>query len=130
LRSEYSYILVAIGGNDIIRFHDVHGATESLREALQALPKTEKLILHSAGNVGASTLFPWFVRPFHTSLTISYHQAFTQVVRENGGTYVNLYLDPKVDPFTSEPHIYLSKDGLHPSSAGYKLWFESIVAHI
>lgn len=127
---EYSFILIEIGGNDIIRFHNVDTVTGELRELLEALPKTKNLIVHSAGNVGAATTFPWFIRPFHTSRNLAYHKALEEVVRAKGGTYVNLYLDPSIDPFSLHPEIYLAKDGLHPSSAGYKLWFETIAKSI
>jgi len=42
------------------------------------------------------------------------------------GTYINLFTPTTEDPFIKEPEIYLSADGLHPSSEGYKLWFEKI----
>lgn len=124
--SRYSYILIEIGGNDIIRFHNAETQARELARTLEQLPKTENLIVHSAGNVGATTFFPWFVRPFHTKLNLKYHEAFARVVEESGGVYVNLYEAPALDPFALHPDIYLSADGLHPSSEGYRLWFEKI----
>lgn len=125
---EYSYILIEIGGNDIIRFRSAKKAGESLDHMFQRLPKADHLIVHSAGNVGAATFFPWFIRPFHTKLNLEYHAVFEDVARRHGATYVNLYEDPARDPFVRQPKVYLSADGLHPSSLGYALWFEKIRA--
>ncbi len=122
----YSYILIGIGGNDIIRFHRVGKAEDALVHALEKLPKAERVIIYSAGNVGAATFFPWFIRPFHTRLNLAYHKAFAAVAEKYGAHYVNLYEDPSRDPFVRQPTMHLSEDGLHPSSLGYGLWFEKI----
>lgn len=126
--NEYSYILIAIGGNDIIRFQSVRKAVSLLDNALNDLPPTRNLIVYSAGNVGASTLFPWFIRPLHTSYNQNYHEQFEKVVRAHGGKYVNFYKPKGNDPFVQQPEVYLAGDGLHPTSAGYALWFEEIRA--
>jgi lysophospholipase L1-like esterase len=86
------------------------------------------LIVLSAGNVGAATYFPSFIRPFYTKLNLSYHKVFGKIVAEAGGVYVNLYEPSERDPFTQEPERYLSADGLHPSGEGYDLWFQKVEA--
>jgi lysophospholipase L1-like esterase len=123
---EYSYVLIAIGGNDIIHFHDVIQAEKDFDASLSSLPKAGKVVVHSAGNVGGATLFPWFVRPFHTALNLKYHDMFQRVSARHGATYINLFTEKEHDPFLQHPEIYLAEDGLHPSSAGYALWFEKI----
>ncbi|NCN52552.1 hypothetical protein GW943_01965 [Candidatus Parcubacteria bacterium] len=125
-RQDYTYVLIQIGGNDIIAFHNARAAGDELARMLSQLPTWENLYLLSAGNVGAATLFPRVIRPFHTRLNLRYHDVFETVVTDIGGIYVNLYLPPAEDPFTKEPEVYLAEDGLHPSSAGYKLWFQTI----
>lgn len=127
-QDQYDYILVQVGGNDIIHFRSAAKASAELREVLKALPSSGETIVLSAGNVGAATLFPWFMRPFYTHRTRAYHEAFGRVVSELGGTYVPLYEEPRHDPFVQEPNVYLSADGLHPSSEGYRLWFEKVIA--
>ncbi len=123
---EYTLILIQIGANDIIRFRSADTAAQKLQLALEKLPKANKVILISAGNVGGVQAFPFFVRPIHTHLTLKYHAAFDAVMKEYGGTYVNLYEDPKSDKVLLEPETYVAADGLHLSSEGYRLWFEKI----
>lgn len=122
----YSYILIHIGANDIIRFHGAKQSGEELARALTQVPQTGKLIVLTAGNVGGTTLFPWFLRPFYTMRTLEYHTVFAKVLAATKGIYVNLYIEPKDDPFTLEPEKYLAEDGLHLSSLGYEVWFETV----
>lgn len=123
----YALILVQIGANDIVRFKSIDDAADELTLALQQLPHAEKVVVMSAGNVGGTKFFPFFVNPIYTQLNLTYHDGFEAVVKNAGGVYVNLYQDPSTDPFVQEPDIYLAKDGFHPTSAGYKLWFEEII---
>lgn len=124
--SSYTHILIQIGGNDIIRFHDVAQVRTDLQAALEQLPDATQVTVLSAGNVGGTTFFPFFIRPYYTNKTLQYHAAFTEVVEKSGGTYVNLYEDPAEDVFVQQPDIYLSPDGLHPSSAGYMVWYQKV----
>lgn len=123
----YMYVLIHIGGSDIIRFHDAEAAAQTLKQAMEKLPAAEKVIVATAGNVGGTTFFPWFLRPLYTRQTLAYHEAFAKVVAERSAIYVNLYEDPNTDPFVQEPETYLSADGLHPSSEGYFLWYGGII---
>jgi len=127
-RDRYDVILIMVGANDIIRFKSAHQSAKELETALANLPAFENLIvILSAGNVGGTKIFPWFIRPFHTNLNMKYHSEFEEVVAKMGGKYVNLYQDPADDPFMKEPQVYMAPDGLHPSSKGYYLWFETIL---
>lgn len=129
-KARYRLILIQIGGNDIIRFRDADKAKENLRTAIAQLPPADKVVIISAGDVGGATLFPFFVRPFHTKLNNEYHAAFAALAEETGVTYVNFKDALSTKVINNRPDIYLSKDGLHPSSAGYALWFKEIQPYL
>ena len=122
----YRLILIQIGGNDIIRFKSADKTAEELRAAITKLPAADKVVIISAGDVGGATLFPFFVRPFHTALNKKYHAAFEKVAEETGVTYVNFGNAPETETINERPDIYLAADGLHPSSEGYALWASAI----
>lgn len=126
LLPKYRLILIQIGGNDIIRFRPAQNAGEELRTAIRNLPEADKVVIISAGDVGGATLFPWPVRPFHTRLNNQYHETFARVANEEGVIYVNFGNSPATKTINEKPEIYLASDGLHPSSEGYRLWFEEI----
>lgn len=126
-RDSYDYVLVQIGGNDIIQFRSVVRASANVGDALSTLSaKSKQIYVLSAGDVGATSLFPRPVRAFHSWYNLKYHAAFDEVSTRYGATYINLYALPGNDPFTREPAVYLAADGLHPSSEGYGYWFKRL----
>jgi lysophospholipase L1-like esterase len=126
--AHYDTILLQIGANDIIGFSSASSTVATLAPILDQLTsRADHIYWMSAGNVGGATIFPFFMRPFYTALTIKYHTAFSELAREKGITYINLYTPPAIDPFTLHPEIYLAGDGLHPSSAGYTLFYKRLV---
>lgn len=125
-KEKYNYILVGIGSNDVVRFGNAVDAAEHLGIILSGLPKHDHMIVYMAGNLGATQLFPRSMNPSYTNRSLDFHDTFARAVTAAGGAYVNLYVDPAVDPFVQEPARYLAADGFHPSSLGYALWFEKI----
>lgn len=125
---KYDYILVQIGGNDILTFHSAKKTAGELSSAIGKLPPAGKLIIMSAGNAGGGTLFPPPMRPFHTMSNLAMHNEFKRVAHGWKALYVNLYEPFWKDPFLRNPYRYLSRDGLHPSTYGYGLWFEKVKA--
>lgn len=125
-RDRYDIVLVQIGANDIIRFTPASSSAALLEEVLITLPESGKTLLLTAGNVGGAVLFPLPLRPLYERRTLQYHEAFADVAAMFGITYINLYTPPREDPFVREPERYLAKDGLHPSSEGYGVWFKEV----
>ena len=53
-----------------------------------------------------------------------------EMSKKIGINYINMYTDPSVDPFVLDPKSHFAKDGFHPSSLGYQVWFETIKKNI
>lgn len=124
-RDHYDMILLQIGANDIVRFHDINIVDKELRPLLITLnKKSAKVIFISAGNVGGAPLIPPPLRPFYTRLNLTYHEHFESLAKETGVMYINLYQNPSEDPFMKNPKKYFAEDSFHPSSLGYEVWFE------
>ena len=129
-RTHYRYILVQIGANDITSFHDAGNTARLLQQKLTTLPAHDHLVVLMAGNVGGAPAIPWFLKAYFRRQSVRFHSAFRKVVEAEGGTYVELYDPPDTDPFIRNPELYFAPDGFHPSSLGYKLWFEKLKAHV
>lgn len=123
----YSVVLIHIGANDIIRFHNARKVSRLLGNIFATLPPSSRLFLLTAGDVGGATIFPPFLRPHYTRLTLRYHALFGEVTKAHRVTYVNLYQPPENDPFRHDPQRYFAPDGLHPSGEGYRLWYEALI---
>ncbi len=129
-RSHYRFILLQIGANDVTSFHDAGNTSQRLAEQLATLPAHDRLVVLMAGNIGGAPAIPWFLKAYFRLQSVRFHGAFREVVEAHGGTYVNLYDPPDVDPFIRNPEHYFAPDGFHPSSLGYKLWFEKVKAMV
>lgn len=131
MRTQYDVILIQIGANDIIRFVDIDDALKRIAATVSSLKDQSKdIYVITAGDIGASILFPWFIRPIYHARTLEYHKKAEGAIAQAGGIYVNLYELPQKDVFILDPDHYFAKDGLHPSAAGYKEWFNMLQATI
>lgn len=124
---KFDLVLVMAGGNDVIRLtgsEELASAVRSVAERARAI--APRVILMPCGNVGNA---PFFYAPWSWWMTRR-SQELREIVRteaaRTGAAYVDLYLDRPNDPFAREPDRMNAPDHLHPSDAGYALWYESL----
>ena len=78
------------------------------------------------GNVGNA---PFFFPPLSwwmTERSKMLHRLVRQAASDHGALYVSLYQDKADDPFAQRPDTLNASDGLHPSDAGYQLWYDEL----
>ena len=127
ITGSYSLILLQIGGNDILQKRDVSTVEIELRSIIEILtPHTEHVVMMSTGNVGGAPVFSKTEAEAYERITRQFRQMFLKVAAGTTMTYVDLFLEPEVDIISQQPDIYLALDRLHPSSAGYKLWYDML----
>ena len=81
----------------------------------------------SSGNVGTSAAFTGTPRAdVYDKLSRQMRELFISLAAESSVTYIDLFQETDEDVFLSEPKKYLAVDGLHPTSAGYALWYETV----
>ena len=125
--THYDVILFQVGANDIVKLHRPRKTAHTLLPLLEeAASRSERVIFITAGNVGAASAIPFFMRTPYRLLSLRYYREFAKIAAQAGVTFINLYQPPQIDPFVAHPSKYLAADGFHPSSEGYKLWFEQI----
>ena len=128
--SQYSLILIQIGGNDLTRFHDAKKTAAALDQALAVLPKSHRVAVMPPGNIGSAPILPWFLKASYTRLNLVYHREFSVVVKGRHFIYVNVYKERAADLFSLRPDLYFAADQFHPSSLGYGLWFSDLMDNI
>jgi lysophospholipase L1-like esterase len=125
----FDAVLVLGGGNDVIRLTPEAPLAQSIaRTAALARQRADLVVLMPAGNVGNAPFFfpPWSWLMSQRARML--HRLVRQVAAEQGALYVNLYQDRAGDPFAQQPKVFNAKDGLHPSDAGYRLWYDALKA--
>ena len=121
----YNLVVLQIGANDLIAGREADVVVADLQQLIEAvIPQADKIMVISAGNIGAT---PLFTGDQAQRLEASSRQ-FDQQMGILDKTYddmmfVSLFDEPADDVFVQSPKVYTSVDGLHPSSAGYAIWY-------
>jgi len=125
----FDVILMLGGGNDVIRFtRDEALAYEVERAVALAHSRAGLVVVMPSGNVGSA---PFFFPPWSWLMTArsrSLHRTVRDAAASHGALYVNLFKEKADDPFARRPDELNAKDGLHPSDAGYRLWYDELKA--
>lgn len=123
----FDVILILGGGNDVIRFTgDEVLAYEAERAVALAHSRAGVVVIMPSGNVGSA---PFFYPPWSWLMTArskKLHSMVRQAAASHGALYVNLFKEKADDPFAQRPDELNARDGLHPSNAGYRLWYDEL----
>ncbi len=124
----YELLLLQIGGNDILQKRPITIVQRELTELhAEAKSRSNHVVMMSSGNVGAAAAFVGTSKAVaYESLSREFRGMFIEVAAASDVTYVDLFQEPQVDVFALEPKRLLAIDGLHPSSAGYRVWYQSL----
>ena len=121
----FDMVLVLAGGNDVIRLRAWSAVQADVDRVVQlASQHAPQVVLMPAGNVGNA---PFFFAPLSwwmSRRSRELHRIVDAAARR-GATVVNLYQDAADDPFVQQPALN-ARDGLHPSDAGYRVWFTEL----
>lgn len=123
----FDAVLVLGGGNDVIRLTNNTLLAQQVADvAKRARSLAPLVILMPPGNVGNA---PFFMAPLSWLMaqrSRALHSFVRQAAQDHGALYVSLYQDKADDPFAQRPDELNARDGLHPSGAGYRLWYDAL----
>ena len=124
----FDIVLVMAGGNDVVRLRGLAALQSDIHRVLQrARQRADLVVLMPAGNVGNA---PFFLPPVSWLMTWRsrrLHAFASEAASLHGAVFVNLFRDAADDPFVQQPGLN-ALDGLHPSDAGYRVWFNELMA--
>ena len=124
----HDVILVLAGGNDVTRMRTLDAVRADIdRVASMASARAAYVVLMPAGNVGNARFFVPPVSWLMTSRSRTLHDLVRAAAKRHQVAYVILFLEPETDPFVTDPHL-TAADGLHPSDAGYLVWYRELLA--
>jgi lysophospholipase L1-like esterase len=134
---EVDLVLVMVGGNDVIRASSQDSMSDAMKGLLQGLQtQAARIVIVTPGDVGSA---PRWFKP--VGLWLSHRsrvsqQAWRAAIEEEARCstsqliHVDLAVDPASDLFRVYPDLYYSADGLHPNDAGYRVWYEYVLASL
>lgn len=122
---KFDLIIISAGGNDVVSLTRKKTIYSNLgfilKEAL--LMSNGRVFFLLYNNIGDAPIFPGFVRYFlkRRCHNIQYHiEKITNTMRVS---LIEVFSNEKDNPFIKHPETFFAKDGIHPSSLGYKLWY-------
>ncbi|MEK7604191.1 MAG: SGNH/GDSL hydrolase family protein [Patescibacteria group bacterium] len=126
----FDLIVISTGGNDILFRTSVTSLERDLRRLLdQAIAKSNRrVVVLFYANLGQAPFFPAFIRSVIGRRTDIVHDVFARATDAVGLPLVELFITEKIHKYTSNPFFenpdrYYAKDKMHPSSEGYRLWY-------
>jgi lysophospholipase L1-like esterase len=127
--SHYDLILMQTGANDVMKFSSIEETGRELDAALaRARELSDRVVLLTAGDIGSAPIWPALLGDVYTERTKALRAIFIDVAARHGVEYVDVFIEP--DPFSADVERYYTPDTMHPSSDGYALWAERILASI
>ena len=125
----FDIVLVQAGGNDVIRLRGIEAMRADIDQVADLARRRGKMVIWMpAGNVGNAPFFYPPVSWWMTQRSRAMHGAVQDAAARTGAIYVNLFYERNDDPFVIDRSLN-AKDGLHPSDAGYRLWWQALKAH-
>ena len=127
----FTAVLIHVGVNDIVRRTPLPPLREQLTEALALARRlSDHVLVLTGGNLGLAPALPPGLGRLITRRTRAVRLLFVEVAAAAGAVYVDMF-DGVIDkPFTDNPRRYFARDGFHPNSDGYALWFDAIAAQM
>jgi lysophospholipase L1-like esterase len=123
----FDMVLVMAGGNDVVRLRGLAAMQGDVdRVSQRARQRADLVVLMPAGNVGNA---PFFLAPVSWLMTWRSRrlQAYaSEAATRHGAVLVSLFRESADDPFVQRPELNAA-DGLHPSDAGYRVWFGELM---
>jgi lysophospholipase L1-like esterase len=124
----FDMVLVLAGGNDVIRMRGLDAMRADIERVTARVSRLAPMVvLMPAGNVGNA---PFFLPPVSWLMTWRsrrLHRFVSSAAARHGASYVDLFEEREADPFVIDPALNAC-DGLHPSAAGYRVWFDALMA--
>lgn len=123
----FDMVIIFAGGNDVIRLTSEQELSAQIQRAgALASERAPIVVFVPSGNVGNA---PFFFPPL-SSLMTARSQTLRRLVmdttRATGAVHVSLYQPKETDPFAQQPQQLHAADGLHPSDAGYAIWYREL----
>lgn len=132
---EPSRIYVSIGANDVTHLTSKRSFAAGYRALLRALPAGVEVVVLGVPDMGAP---PRLRQPLRTIAGIRGRQldglardavADLTGERRASTTYVDI-AGPTGPAFRRDPDRYFADDGYHPSTEGYALWADAVLAAV
>ena len=124
----FNIIIISTGGNDVWALTQLKKLRTDLCTVLNKAKQmsNHRVVLLFFGNEGSAPFFPFLIRGLLMRRTEQVKDLFKKVAHDEQVPLLELFSDPKQNPFVKDPKRMFARDGLHPSDAGYWEWYKHL----
>lgn len=124
----FDMIMIFTGGNDVWHFTRLKKLKDDLSSILQLAKQMsdQRVLLLLYNNIGSAPIFSKPVQMVLKRRGVKVQRDFRAVAHENGVPCIELFSNDTENPFLRDPSIYFASDGIHPSSEGYRIWYNRL----
>jgi len=121
----FDLIIISSGGNDVWHLTSLSKITEDLLSVFPQLKKMSsgKVLFLVYNNIGSAPLFPLILKPFLKSRCYKIQTEVQKLAEFSEIATIELFNEDSDNPFLEDFSELFALDGVHPSSVGYKLWY-------
>lgn len=123
----FDLAVTLIGGNDVVHFTNLAATPEYLDRFLAKLKFIARhSIIMTQGNIGNAPLFPIWLARILTGRARRLRELVQTATQRHDVEFLDVFVERSQDHWLKDRKRYYSDDWFHPSSAGYREWFEKI----
>jgi len=122
---KFDMVIISTGGNDIWHFSNIKKLGRNLEEALDLAKEisNHKVILLLYNNIGSAPIFSFLIRGLLKRRARKVQEKFQNVAELKKVPCIELFAQEENNPFLQNPDLLYAADKIHPSSEGYKMWY-------
>lgn len=124
----FDMIIVSTGGNDVWHYTNLVKIHNDLIKILPILGNmsNQRVIFLVYNNIGSAPIFPSLVQWFLKRRCLKVHRVISYACKISNVQTIELFNTDSENPFHDNPEELFATDGVHPSSAGYRLWYNRL----
>lgn len=122
-------VFVSVGANDVTHLTSRDDFGQRYRTLLGRLPRAVDVVLLGVPDMGAVPRLAQPLRAVAGFRGRELDEVVREVAAEAGATYVGIAAATG-PTFRAEPGLMFAADEYHPSTAGYRLWADAVLAEV
>lgn len=122
---QFDMVIISVGGNDVWHLTSLSKIQRVLHEVLPKVKQmsNQRVLFLLYNNIGSAPIFPGILRGFLKYRCERVQAVIRNVSEECGVPTIELFTKDRQNPFLYDPEELFAIDGIHPSSEGYRLWY-------
>lgn len=123
---KFDLIIISVGGNDVWSLTSLNSIGTNLNYIFSTATTMNqgKVFFLLYNNIGDAPIFPGFIRFFLKNRCNKIHNRIIITADFREIPVIKLFTEDTDNPFIKSPATLFAKDGIHPSSSGYGLWYK------